>query len=243
MRGVFMRIKGACGGLAAAGRVGRVILSMGLAAAVFLSVAGCKTELEKNESNISELRTNVYAGGDAAMRVTAITGRRENPYVLDGHCGQTRDFTVITIEPTEFDYDKIYSYKLTVGDTEYTGELARHPFGRTFSADIEAKADGDTLTCSVTDNGAESQFVLTSVRTPEMIDENKAIEIAAARLKKPIASLTGGGRLNAEIYIRLMANPIDNSGGYYWYVAYVNESAIYAVLIEPVSMEILAVRD
>ena len=209
-----------------------------------LSLFGCKTDMEKYGSNISELRRNVYEGGSENMQVTAITGVREDPYMIDGHCSGVRDFTVIKIVPKEFIAGKIYTYVANIDGAEYTGEFRQHPFGKSFSADIQAACNASSITLSVSADGASEEFTLISVVTEDMISAEKALEIATGRLKSEVSSLTSGGRLCAEIYIRLMANPVDNSGAYHWYVAFVGESQItYAALIEPVTMEIVAVRD
>ena len=219
-------------------------LSIGLVFLLCFSLVGCKTEMEKRESNISELRSAVYVGGNDTMTVTAITGKREEPYVIDGHCSGVRDFTVIKIEPKQFDAGRVYSYAADLDGTQYTGQFVRHPFGKSFSADIEAVCTQSSITVTVSTDGAEEEFVLNSVVTEDMISAEKALEIASARLKKEIASLTSGGELCAEIYVRLMANPIDNSGEYMWYIAYVGEGqTTYAALINPRTMEIVAVRD
>lgn len=209
-----------------------------------LSFTGCKPQIEKYAENISELRDNVYEGGNETMTVTAITGRREDPYILDGHCTGAQDFTLIKIVPKEFIAGKVYSYSVKIGDKEFTGEMKQHPFGKSFSADIAARSYENEIAVSVTADAQTETFTLVSVVTEDMIKADKALEIASARLKKEISSLSSGGRLCAEIYIRLMPNPIDNSGSYHWYVAYIGEAQLtYAALIEPHSMEIVAVRD
>ncbi len=208
------------------------------------ALCACKTDMEKYGSNISELRRNVYEGGSESMAVTAIAGVREDPYVIDGHCAGVKEFTVIKIVPKEFIAGKVYSYAVNFGGNEYTGEFSQHPFGKSFSADISAECSDASITLTVRSDGYEETFTLESVVTEDMVSAEKALEIASSRLKKEISSLTSGGRLCAEIYIRLMANPIDNSGEYHWYVAFVGESQLtYAALIQPVTMEIVAVRD
>ncbi len=47
-----------------------------------------------------------------------------------------------------------------------------------------------------------------------------------------------------EIYVRLIPNPVNAAGGYFWYVAFVDiNKETVAVLIEPESLEIVAVRE
>ena len=77
-----------------------------------------------------------------------------------------------------------------------------------------------------------------------MIGAEEALEIAEIRLKDRIKEHTSGGTLNAEIYIRFLENPISSEGGYYWYVAFVPDKyEVYAVLIDPITREIAAVRE
>ena len=96
------------------------------------------------------------------------------------------------------------------------------------------------MTC----DGYAENFELMSVRTEEMIDAAAALEIAEIRLKDRIKEHTVSGELNAEIYIRFLENPISSEGGYYWYVAFVPEKyEVYAVLIDPLTREIAAVRE
>lgn len=50
--------------------------------------------------------------------------------------------------------------------------------------------------------------------------------------------------LNAEVYVRYLENPISSAGGYYWYVAFCPQKyEVYAVLIDPITREITAVRE
>lgn len=209
-----------------------------------LFLSACTQKIDKYGAYISELRTNVYTAKSDNFKVSAITGKRENPYNLDGNCSGTQEFTVLTIEPAQYIASKRYTYKAVVNGVEYSGELKPHPFGKSFSADILKKCETDSITCVISTSDSTENFNLLSVKTPDMIDEAKALDIACAKLKKQIDSIEANGQLNAEIYIRLMENPIDNNGGYYWYVAFIGKAQlIYAALIHPVTMEVLAVRD
>ncbi|MDR3292851.1 MAG: hypothetical protein LBT20_01965, partial [Clostridiales bacterium] len=158
-------------------------------------LTACKSALEKYDAQISELRTNVYSGGAGNVKVTAITGKRENPYILDGHAAGARVFTLITLQPAEYVAAKTYAYTANIDGKEYSGELLPHPFGKTFSADINARCASDTVVCRITEGGETVEYSLKSVKTPDMIDEVKALEIARVRLKKQIKTFEAGGRL------------------------------------------------
>ncbi|MCL2234248.1 MAG: hypothetical protein FWC11_00860 [Firmicutes bacterium] len=209
------------------------------------ALIGCGINVSRFEGNISEKRVNVFVGEIEGLKVQAITGQKEEPFLLDGTATGMQDFTLITIEPSEFLGTVEFSYRVKIGENEFSGEFVPHPFGKTYSTNIDMVSNVKTITLFVQrGEGEEREVVLTSVLTEDMIDYYKALSIAANRLDKQINSLTTNGVLNAEIYVRLMANPIDNTGGFFWYVAFLTpEGNLYAVLIDPVSMEVVAVRD
>ena len=55
--------------------------------------------------------------------------------------------------------------------------------------------------------------------------------------------LISNGKLNAEIYIKLLNDRSNHDSKYYWYVAIVNKEAYYAVVINPETGEIVAKKD
>ena len=209
---------------------------------VLIVCAACQPPIEKYGHLISELRDNVYTALSENYTVNIITGKREEPFMMDGHACGAQDFTLITIDPKAGEHT--YTYRVKLNDVEYSGEFLAHPFARTYSADITAMACDTEIELTVTVNGSSETLAVKSVKTEQMIASEKAIEIAEKKLRGGIDSFRVGGVLTCEIYVRLMANPIDNSGGYYWYVAFIGENqAIYAVLIEPVNMQVVAIRN
>jgi len=89
---------------------------------------------------------------------------------------------------------------------------------------------------------AGTAVVLNSVIGENFIDANKAFGIAYDRLKSVIDARHANS--DYEIFVRLIENPVDASGGFRWYVAFVfTDGMTYAALIDPVSMDILAVKE
>lgn len=220
-------------------RASVIILMCALCALCFF---GCgKSNLEKYGNNISELRERLFAAENADYKITAISGRREDPYELDGVSVSKRDFTVITVTPAVFEANKIYRYKVTVGDAVYEGDFLPHPFAQSLSADIPVAVAEDFVL--VLNDSAEKSFELKSVVTGELISSEKAFSIALDKLKSELKRFRSKGKLNAEIYIRLMENPIDGSGGYFWYVAFVGENKeTVAVLLKGDTGAVSAIR-
>ena len=202
---------------------------------VFALVA-CSGALGKYEKSVSEYRDNVYVGSTSSFKAEAVSGYREAPFEIDGKSGTKSDFCLVTITPASYDPTREYTYTVTIGGVEYTGDLVKHPFENTYSFEVAARCEDSTLIVTVDSENIE----LTSVKTEQYITPEKAFEIALKRL--------GGTEIvkrgEYEIYIRLIANPINAAGGYFWYVAFVDQNQeTVAVLIHPETMEITAVRE
>lgn len=231
VRGLFMKRKFSIA----------AIISAILMCAV-LGMSGCgKTQLSKYGENISELREHLFAAESAEYKITAISGVREDPYELNGVSGAKRDFTVITVTPAVFAPDKTYRYTATIGDSTFEGSLMPHPFAQSLSVDIPMAATEDfsvTVGC-----GEEQTFELKNSVPGDLISAEKAFGIALEKLKNEIKRFKTKNKLNAEIYVRLMENPIDGNGGYFWYVSFVGEDkTTVAVLLKGETGEVSAVR-
>lgn len=211
-----------------------ILFSLLLTSVFFLSA--CSNGLGKQKKNVSEYRDNVYVGSDSDFALEAVTGYREMPFEIDGKSGDKADFCLVTISPTDFDPTASYNYKIILGEVKYEGECVKHPFANTFSFEVAARCNESSLTVEL--NGHEIE--LSSVKNEQFISPEKAFEIAYKRLKDSDVIKNG----KYEIYIRLIKNPVNASGGYFWYVAFVDENKeTCAVLLQPETMEITAVRD
>lgn len=208
-----------------------VVMSLILSAVM---LTACSGGLSRNK-NVSEYRDNIFVGSSEHFTVEAMTGFREAPFEIDGISGDKCDFCLVTVKPKDFDPTAEYTYKLTYDGSEYEGEFVKHPFESTYSFEIPVRIEGDGISVEISGETAE----LTSVKTELYITPEKAFEIAKKRLSDSEVY-----RGKNEIYVRLISNPVNASGGYFWYVAFVSEEKeTAAVLIEPETMEIVAVRD
>lgn len=211
-----------------------VLFSLVLTSVFFLTA--CSDGLGKHEKNVSEYRDNVFVGSNSDFKLEAMSGYRESPFEIDGKSNDKVNFCLVTITPTNFDPTLAYRYKVTLNDVEYEGECVKHPFANTYSFEVAARCMENSFVVEIEGQSIE----LTSVKSELFITPEKAFEIAYNRLKN--CEIIENGRY--EIYIRLIVNPINATGGYFWYVAFVDETQdICAVLIEPETLEITAVRE
>lgn len=223
-------------------RLKKVVMMMIAAIFVALLFTGCgEGNLEKYADRISELRENLFAAENAEYKVTAISGRREDPYELDGVSRGKCDFTVVTVTPVSFSAAEHYRYRAEIDGNAYEGDLLPHPFAQSLSVDIPAAARG-SFTLTVT-GASEQTFEMKNIVTGELISAEKALTIALDKMKNELKKFGSRRKPDCEIYVRLMENPIDGSGGFFWYVAFVGkDKATVAVLLRGDTGAVGAVR-
>ncbi len=215
-----------------------------LAAAVlsYILFCGCGSSLEKYDYGISEIRDNLFAAENADYKITAVSGKREDPYIFDGVSNDKRDFTVITVTPESFASDLSYRYKAEIDGAVYEGDLLPHPFNASLSVDIPVAAKAN-FTLSVIAGSGEQTFEMKNSVDGELISAEKAFKIALGKMKDDIKQFRERGKFNCEIYVRLMPNPIDGSGGYFWYVAFMSaDKRTVAVLLRGDTGAVAAVK-
>ncbi len=211
--------------------------------AVCVCACACKSPIEKWESSLSEVRDEVMTASGEGLSAVLMSGVREDPFVIDGVSGKKVDFTVITVTPISAEEDATFSYTLFADGKKYSGELNKHPFKGTWSAEIAVRTV-DSATLTIAGESSAQTLELKSVKSDDMIGVADVLEITEVRLKKQIKELGGSSKLRAEIYVRLLSNPISADEGYYWYVGVaVDDSTVYALLIDPVTREIVASRE
>ncbi len=201
---------------------------------VLSTFIGCKSQLDKNMQNVSEYRDTLYLASGNNFSVQVISGIKETPYEINGISEDKRNFTVITVTPKDFISGGTYRYKLSYSNRDIEGELIQHPFAESFSVDVGEKVSGD-ITLEVSGEGASENFELKNVIPANKISTDKAYDIAIKKLK--VIPKKG------ESYLRIVSNPIDDEGGYFYYVAFADGNGnIKAVLLDILDGSVRAIR-
>lgn len=200
--------------------------------ATIMLLFGCSTDYMEN---VSERRSGYYTASDGTFTVTAVSGVRETPYTADGVVGELKPYTLITVVPSVFDVDALYTYTAKAGDNVYGGALTVHPFAASFSAEFDAEVTGESFIVEIqATGGVNSEYALKSLVTPAMMTYDRAIDAAKTALHP-----TG----TYEIRVRVMKNPIDESG-VCWHVAfYAENDQMSGVLLDPVTAKVLAKKE
>lgn len=208
------------------------------ASAVFLSACSAP-DITQNQ-RLSELRSDILCGSAGDYSVVLVTGIRENPFEIDGVSQADKVyFTVITVTVANYDPLSEYNFTVSIGGQSYTGKLSRHPYNQSYSAEINALTDVPQMLLTLSRGATDTEITLNSVKGEDFISAQKAFEIAEKELKDAVAAL----ETDYEIFVRLIENPINPGGGYFWYVAFISTNkTTLGVLIDPVTMKIDAVR-
>lgn len=208
----------------------------------FLLMA-CSSVMEQYQSYIAEFRPDLYTVATPDYSIEVASGYREKDFAIDGVVGDKVDFVIITVVPTQgVKDDDEMSYSLKFDDKEYSGNMTKHPFNESFSSEIAQRTFSKPIVLTLSSKGETvGEFDMKVSSTDEMIDSNRALDIATTKLKSQISSMTHNGSLKGEIYLLFVKNPLDTNDTVYWYVAFVNTSHnTYALLIDPVTEKVLA---
>ncbi len=212
---------------------------------------GCSGKIPSEvKKNLSEVRTNIYEATNDNISVNIITGQREEPYVLNGTAEGMNDYTVITIipeNPDNISADITYNYFLKTGKKDYSGSFTLHPFGNSYAAEISEKINVNSVELKVTatkdDWNFNESLVMESILTENMINWEDALLIGMNTLKDSISPMYNKKDLKAEVYVKLLCDPLGKTSDHYWYVAFADGKKIASALIDPISKEILALRE
>ena len=201
----------------------------------------CAPNFDKYSKVISELRTNEYVGMVGDYNAYAVTGTREKEYKIDGVSGEKTDFLILTIEGV---FSSAPLCKMVIADTEYSGQMKKHPFADSYSFEIAKKAEESIVCVIITIDGQECETTLTSVLKENSKTHEYAFSLALQQLSSTIKKHEKNGVFDGEVYIRIIPNPTKEDDRYFWYVAfYKSAQECYSVLIDCENGEIIAIKD
>ena len=182
--------------------------------------------------NVSERRSGYFAAADETLTVTAVSGVRELPYVIDGVAGELKPYTLITIVPSKFDVDAVYTFSATTEDGAFGGTFIAHPFAASFSAEFDCETKSD-FTVAITVGGHTTEYALKSQVSADAFSYDKAIDAARNELE-PAEPY--------ELRVRMIKNPLGD--GLCWHVAfYTAGGTASGVLLDPVTAKVIAKKN
>lgn len=216
-----------------------------LAFITLATFAACKTEEDALLRSVSEYRSAVCSGEDDRYSVELVSGYRENPFEIDGKCGDKSDYTLITVTPKRNMTDKTLTVTLAADGKKTEGSALRHPYKDSYSFEFMSRTTCDNAEVAINDGNTTVTIALKKAGKEGEIGGYDALKTAVKELKESLSPYMSDGKFAGEIYVRYVNNPLGADGKYYWYVSFVPEAAsdkTIAVLIDPESGKVAAAR-
>ena len=199
---------------------------------------GCSSNNVGYDKVISEIRSEVYVGEVNGYKFTGASGEREKNYKIDGVANGREDFFIFTVEGV---FASAPTCLFTLGEKVYEGVMKKHPFNDSYSYEVNVKTNEKEVDVSVKCGNDTIQTKLKTVKTDSSITSSQALNKARSSLKKTLDKHLKNGVFDGEVYVRIIANPVDNDGRYFWYVAFCkSEKECFSALIDLQRGELIA---
>lgn len=217
------------------------ILGLLITTAILFSACG-GTTLQLCQQNLSEVRYNVFDGQNDTYSATFMSGKREEPYSVNGKSENAVDFGLLTVTFRGADTPLTAKYKLIINDTEKIGDLEYNQYENNFMVDIkEIVQDDAKITLDVIVGTTTSSTELVCKNSDFEITWQTALNIGAKELENQIKENTTNGKLNGEVYLKIITDLNGNFDDYFWYVSlYTKNGDTFAIIINPKTGEVMA---
>ncbi|NLK17948.1 MAG: hypothetical protein GX304_05500 [Clostridiales bacterium] len=219
----------------------RIFFALSLALCLALACA-CGGEQDVIDSNISEIRIDIFEGRGDFFDVTIYVGKRESPYNFDGISEKLVDYCLINVMPAEeLEEGYALNFTLTGGKFDESGTLTEDPSTGRFRTDIGKFYTGVTeLNITLSCGEVVETVILHSKFDSNMIRWKDALAIAKENLVESFNAAYVEGVFHGEIYIRFINNPVMGEDKYYWFVMLRDRNGkVSTILIDSVSSAVV----
>ncbi len=206
--------------------------------AVFFTA--CKKD-EGLSKYVSELRQDIFEGSGTTLKLKAVYGYKESPYLADGKIGThawTLTFTILGTEQDDVTYTLFFNH----GGKEYKTTFKKNEASGLSTAVLPVESFNDKhFEVTVAYSSEQEKITLASIVPEGTLSYSKALATLEQKQPSLIKSYKSeNGTFTAEIFLRVVVK----DGNAYWYIGLANEDGgLKALLIDGKSGELLAVRE
>ncbi len=194
---------------------------------------GCSSKASYSE-NVSQIRSDVFYGASTSYSVEVFAEQRETPFINDGVAGSKQSFIIVKV----LNQNKPLTVTATYSNNTYTQDASYNPHATSMVATIEVKSlPSESLSITVEKDGSSEQLICTSRLSSDTISPLKALNCVISKEKDFINSISSNGKLNAEIYVRLIA---ENDNNFYYVGFGQGSNKLTAFLLDGKTGEIIA---
>lgn len=191
-------------------------------------LASCQTSnLSLVKKNLSEESIHIYSGKTELYYVTLTTGKREEPYQVDGVSRKKVEFAVVNITFFKAQSKATVEFEISINGNISNHLAEKNPITNTYMFDLEmhlAETHQILLTTS------KQQAELTCKSSTFNVDHNKAIEIGTELLKDKIDFVLEK-KGSFEVFLKLATAPNNYDDKFVWYFYLQSNIAISSVVV------------
>lgn len=215
-----------------------------LAICLFGFTACGKTNIKLSDFLIEE-RNNLFTAKDNLYTVTFSTGLREKNYNYDGIIDEKVDFGVLTLIRNDSNplANDTYSYKITINEEEFTGNMEKSPIDNSYAVDIEKRVEDDAIiNVEIRFTGYTFRQDLTNTSKDFVVDKNTALNQANNELKTEIENLLKDKNNKIEVIMKILKDSSNSEvNRFYWYIGIISTNGeTLGILIDTNTGEIIA---
>ena len=191
------------------------------------------------KSNISEDCTCYFVGETNNFYVNMFSGKREQPYKLDGISNKTVDYTIVSVQKKgDISFNEL-QYCVEIDNQTYEGAFKPNPYDNTLDADLEILVDPNSKVYVYIKLVEETEVAsLNNISNNFSVSSSTALDIAADEVvsQKPDLGLS----LTYECFIQVL-NKDDSAHVYFWIVNIVSSNGdMFNIIIDTATGQVLA---
>lgn len=212
---------------------------MFLTVSVVFSLFGCGVNtLSLVKKNLSEWTKVFYMAECDDFYVTLSSGMREKEYLMNGVAGEMTDFALLSINFVQNPKSEMIFVELSVDEEKIETEMELNPMNDSYMVDFECLLSGDEKISLKYEN---QSMVLENLSKNFQIDDQKAMQIACDEIGNLILKKKSLGKLNAEIYLRVLDKKSNNFDDIFWCLTALNvDGESFSIVISTVDGSVLA---
>lgn len=194
---------------------------------------GCSKKNNYSQ-NVSQIRSNVYFGTDQNYSVEVFAEQRENPFINDAVASSKQNYIIVRVLNQSSPLSITAKFS---GDT-YTQVATYNPHATSMVAQIEVETlPSSSVSIVIEKDETQAEINCQSLLKSDTISPLNALNSVISKEKTFINSISKNGKLNAEIYIRLLA---ENDNNFYYVGFGQGTNKITAYLLDGKTGEIIA---
>lgn len=190
--------------------------------------------------NISEMGEFCFSAQNSISDVKIYTGKRENPYLLNGVHEQCKPFALLTFRTNELDVQSP-TFIAQINDQSYNGILEQNPYDNTFVTDLEVCIPEDAqIKVTITIKNNQYEYDVKNINKDWNLTFEDAKNIGIEHLTNEIQKCKKGKKINAEFYVKAITDTNGLFDSFYYYVSMIDtEGNSHNIVIDVNSGEII----